>query len=89
MEQRWIKRMPLPCRDCSDDAMESTWKPLTSFTTQYWKEAGIWKHIVAEGQDLQCMRCGRKDFLRRNPFKKGKAYKETFFRENPMMQCSA
>ena len=37
-EEKWLRVMPLPCRDCSNDSIQSTWKPLTSFTTQYWEE---------------------------------------------------
>ena len=88
LEQKWIRVMPLPCRGCSDEFEQSTWKPMSSFTTQYWKMDDLWKHIVAKGQDLQCLRCLRKDFLMKNPFKKGAADKDTYFRENPMMQCA-
>ena len=40
-EQRWLRAMPLPCRDCSDEADQSTWKPLTAFTISYFKVADI------------------------------------------------
>lgn len=68
--RKWIEIMPLPCRDCSDVENQTTWKPLSASTVHYWKAADLWKHVIAKGQDLQCMRCVNKQFVARNPFKK-------------------
>ena len=38
--------------------------------------------------NLQCARCKRKAWLLKNPFKKGKTDKETFFNTEPLMRCS-
>ena len=44
--------------------------------------------MLTSGQDLQCARCKRKAWLLKNPFKKGKTDKETFFNTEPLMRCS-
>ena len=87
-ETKWLKKMPLPCRNCSDEDDQRTWLPMTHFTNAYSNEADIWKKIICQGQDLQCLRCIRKDWLLKNPFKKGRATKETFFNAEPLIRCS-
>ena len=87
-EKKWMDIMTLPCRNCSDNDDQSTWKPMTAFHSQYRKMADVWKHVLAKGQDLQCLRCHRKKFWLKSPLKKGKVDKETFFREFPMMRCA-
>ena len=82
-----MKAMTLPCRNCSVGTDQSTWKPMIAFNSVSTKMEGIWKNIIAKGQDLQCLKCLRKEFLLASPFKKGKPDKETFFRENPLARC--
>ena len=48
----------------------------------------IYIYMLTSGQDLQCARCKRKAWLLKNPFKKGKTDKETFFNTEPLMRCS-
>ena len=84
--RKWIEIMQLPCRDCSDAENQTTWKPLSAFTMHSWKEADLWKHVVAKGQDLQCLRCTNKQFLARNPFKKQED-KDAYIRQNPHIPC--
>ena len=88
VETKWLKRMPLPCRNCSDEDNQSTWFPLTHFSYAYSGETELWEKIAQQGQDLQCLSCKRKDFLLKNPFRKGGADKDTFFNTEPMMRCS-
>ena len=85
-EQKWLRAMPLPCRDCSNDEDQTTWKPIRAFGALYTTEAEIWKEIVSKGQDLQCSQCARKAYLLK--CRKGRPDKETYLRENPMMHCS-
>ena len=48
IEARWLKKMPLPCRNCSDEDDQSTWFPMTHFSTAY-NEAELWKCVVRQG----------------------------------------
>ena len=50
---KWIKAMPLPCRNCSDDTDQATWKPMTAFTSACTKPDDLWTHVIAKGQYLQ------------------------------------
>ena len=48
IEARWLKKMPLPCRNCSDEDDQSTWFPMTHFSSAY-NEAELWKFVVRQG----------------------------------------
>ena len=86
-EGTWLKKMTLPCRNCSTDEEESTWLPMTTFTTSYNTADELWKHIVSQGQDLQCLRCVRKRWLIQQSQTKGGLDVEAFFRSDPLIRC--
>ena len=41
-DTKWLKTMPLPCRNCSDDTDEATRKPVIAFTSVRTKPEDIW-----------------------------------------------
>ena len=85
--KKWLDIMPLPCRNCSDDADEATWKPLKAFT-QYRKESDLWKYVIARGQDLICARCINKNFVTKGLLKREKTEeKEAHLRQYPNVHC--
>ena len=43
VEAKWLKKMPLPCRNCSDEDDQSTWLPMTHFSFTYTGEAELWE----------------------------------------------
>ena len=49
VEAKWLKKMPLPCRNCSDEDDQSTWFPMTHFSNAYTGEAELWENVVRLG----------------------------------------
>ena len=85
--KKWLDIMPLPCRNCSNEADQSTWKSLNAFT-QYRRESDLWKHVIAKGQDLVCARCLNKQFLAKDLLRRGKSEdRDAYLRRHPNVQC--
>mgnify|MGYP003316129031 FL=1 len=87
-EKKWLDIMPLPCRNCSNDEDQATWKPLSAFNMQFRKQNDLWKYVVAKGQDLLCIRCTNHVFLSRNPFRRSDTVdRNKFLQQNPNIRC--
>ena len=48
-ETKWLNKMPLPCRNCSDEDDQSTWLPMTAFTMSHSGAAELWERVVRQG----------------------------------------
>ena len=88
VEKKWLDIMPLPCRNCSNDEDQATWKPLSAFTGQYRQHKDVWKYLIARGQDLICVRCTSQAFAR-NCSQRGNSLAERnkHLQEKPNIQC--
>ena len=60
----WNVNMPLPCRQCTENAGGTeVWKPMQHFNTRGLTLLDdLWRKVVAQGQDLLCRKCNQQLF---------------------------